>query len=108
MTAPRTGLFQRKGTAPKGAPVQTGNTPDGPGDQAKDPAPETGEEGDEGPEPVTCPQCGCQFDASDPSVQGDGAAAAQPSMGSAMDDGSGGDLGAKIAALMQGGGGHAQ
>lgn len=67
-------------------------------EQADGPPPATGDDGSDA-EPVTCPQCGCQFDASDPSVQGDG----QSQQGAPqMDDGAGGDLGSKIAAMMGG------
>lgn len=99
MTAPRTGLFQRKG-APSSSNLTAGKP--GATDLDSGPGPVTKGEDSDGAEPVTCPQCGCQFDASDPSVQGDGQATSQD-QATPMDDGAGGDLGAKIAAMMGGG-----
>lgn len=107
MTAPatpRTGLFQRKPASKGPASAQSDPKP-GAGESQDGPPPATGQDDGSGAEPVTCPQCGCQFDASDPSVQGDGQAAPMGGAPDAGAPGGGGDLGATIAAMMQRGGG---
>lgn len=102
MTAPRTALFQRKGSPSKGSIASSNLSAGKPGaqDLESGPPPVTPPDG-EGDNTVTCPECGCQFDPSqvldDASQQGQ-----MPPMGD--DSSGGGDLGAKIAAMMQGGG----
>lgn len=105
MTAPRTGLFQRKGgpSAPSGG-VQTSNSAKGgPGDLVSDPAPDTpGQDGDDAGSMVTCPECGCQFDPTQDTPGTTSGPPMDPTAGMSGDDSG---LGAKIAAMMQGGAG---
>lgn len=88
MTAPRIPLFQRKGTpaAPDGEPTHQPTGPDDASDTRN---------------MVQCPECGCQFD---PADVPEGGAPPPDAGGDPGADAGGGDLQAKIAAMMQGGG----
>lgn len=93
MTAPMTprqGLFTRKQS-----PMQSSNAESsGPGDQEGPPA-ETGQDG--AGVPVTCPQCGCQFDPEEAGEMGDGGGGTSPEQLAQM-------LGLSGGGGMQGGG----
>lgn len=118
MTAPRTGLFQRKPMASSGSSMMGGKPGTDPSSsntmQAKgmgtdpkdgDNTTSNGQDGE-----VTCPQCGCQFDPKHPEDYTPAGGQKHDPMGMAsgmpgkqMPDMNSGDLGSQIAAMMGGG-----